>query len=445
MPKTLTLIMCAFFVMTITTLTLPVENGHAFGKICNSQKKFSLAVHGGAVWGHTAHPQKEAFIKAQLVIGRSRLSNGDKALDVIETIIAAMENSGLFNAGKGSVANRAGEIEMDASIMDGRHLRAGAVASIRKLQNPIAAARLVMDNTPHVMMVGTPADRYLAQHGAKAVDQSYFLNSGQNFSNIALPDNIRLPKVDLLAPKSVAKFTGVWGGVLNGKVNHIVVLDKLTANGAEAVIALAANEDLGIPHPVIKRVNAKFLNEFLIVETDTFRIAYRSIKSGKVIAMLSVKNGGRATGELENRPDLVKKSGTVGAVAMDRCGDLAAGTSTGGFDSKLAGRVGDSPIIGAGTYADNRSVAVSATGHGEYFIRHAVAHEIAARFRHGKETLIQAVYRVVIKELKSSGGEGGVIAVDKNGKVVMLYNTDGMVRGRTTDTFSPAVFTYSSD
>lgn len=429
----------------LLTITLVIEDTHALGKVCESHEKFSLAVHGGVVWGNGSHTRKETFIKAQLRAGRTRLENGEKAVEVVETIVAAMEDSGLFNAGKGSISNKEGEIEMDASIMDGRHLRAGSVASIRKLQNPISAARMVMDNTPHVMMVGSPADQYLARLGAMEVPQSYFLNSNQNFSDISLPENLELPQINSTETNSASKFTGVWGGVLDGKLNHVVILDKLSTDGAEAIVALGANEDLGIPEPSTIKVKAKFLNEFLIIETEKFRIAYRLLSSNTVGAILSVKNGGRAIGELGKRPELLNKSGTVGAVAMDRCGDLAAGTSTGGFNSKLAGRVGDSPIIGAGTYADNRSVAVSATGHGEYFIRHAVAHEIAARIRHGKETLIQAAYRVVLKELKNSGGEGGVIAIDKNGEVVMLFNTDGMVRGRTTDKFQPKVETYSSD
>jgi len=438
-------ILCLFAAFVFWTITFVIQDTYALGKLCNVQEKFSLAVHGGAVWGNVSHTRKETFIKAQLITGRKRLENGEKAIDVVAAVVSAMEDSGLFNAGKGSIANGEGEIEMDASIMDGRHLRAGSVASIRKLKNPISAARLVMDNTPHVMMVGNPADKYLAHIGAKEVEQSYFLNSNHNFSDISLPESLQFPKIDPSVPKSASKFVGVWGGVLDGKLNHVVILDKLSTDGAEAIVAMGASEDLGIPESSTTKVKAKFLNEFLIVETEIFRIAYRFISRGNIEAILSVKNGGRASGELEKRPDLIRKSGTVGAVAMDRCGNLAAGTSTGGFNSKLAGRVGDSPIIGAGTYADNRSVAVSATGHGEYFIRHVVAHEIASRIRHGKETLIQAAYKVVFKELKNSGGEGGIIAIDKNGEVVMLFNTDGMVRGRTTDKFQPKVETYSGD
>lgn len=438
-------ISCALTVFALLAISLSVKDTHALGKNCKLQKKFSLAVHGGAVWGNVSHTKKETFIKTQLKISRERLKDGDKAIDVVEDIVAAMENSGLFNAGKGSIANKDGEIEMDASIMDGRHLRAGSVASIRKLQNPISAARKVMDDTPHVMMVGPPADEHLNQLGAKKVEQAYFLNSTQNFSDIILPNDLQLPKINTSEPIPAHKYTGVWGGVLDGKINHVVIFDEVSNDGANAIVAIGINEDLGISKPSTMKVKAKFLNEFLIVETKAFRVAYRINEAGNMEAILSVKNGGRATGKLQKRSDIIGKSGTVGAVAMDRCGNLAAGTSTGGFNSKLPGRVGDSPIIGAGTYADNRSVAVSATGHGEYFIRHAVAHEIAARVRHGKETLIQAAYKVIFKELKNDGGEGGVIAIDKNGEVVMLFNTDGMVRGRTTNNFKPKVETYSSN
>lgn len=445
MLKYLFCILCSLVTIILLADAVVTEDVHALGTNCNTQEKFSLAIHGGVVWGNVSHAKKETFVEVQLNKGRKRLENGVQAIKIVEDIVVAMEDSGLFNAGKGSIANKEGEIEMDASIMDGKHLRAGSVASIRTLQNPISAARLVMDNTPYVMMVGRPADDHLTQIGAKEVEQSYFLNSGKSFSDILLPENLELPEIDLTESQSISNFAGVWGGVLSGKLNHVVILDKLSADGAEAIVALGANEDLGIPEPSTTKIKAKFLNEFLIVETKIFRVAYRLTGSSNIEAVLSVKNGGRAIGELGRRPKLVKKNGTVGAVAMDRCGNLAAGTSTGGFNSKLAGRVGDSPIIGAGTYADNRSVAVSATGHGEYFIRHAVAHEIAARIRHGKETLIQAAYRVVLKELKNSGGEGGIIAIDKNGEVVMFFNTDGMVRGKTTNKFQPKVETYSSD
>jgi len=434
------------FILAVTLAPLMLaEKALGLGTKCSKQVKFALAVHGGAVWGNSLHTNKQAHIRKQLSIGRVRLVSGQKAIDVVAEIIAAMEDSGLFNAGRGSVANTVGEIEMDASIMDGRHLRAGAVASVRYVKNPISAARLVMDDTPYVMMVGPSADKYLVEIGAQPVGQDYFLYSGREFADVVLPQQTKLTKADPAIPPSISMFAGVWAGVLAGKLNHVLVVEKIDTDGGDVVVALGANEGLGLFQPITIRAHAKFLNQFLIVETDKFRIAYRGTSSGKLEARLAIKKGGRASGLLENRPELLKRSGTVGAVALDRCGNLAAGTSTGGFGSKRPGRVGDSPIIGAGTYADNRSSAVSTTGHGEYFIRHAVAHEIAARIRHGGQTLVQAAYQVVFKELKRDGGEGGLIAIDKDGEVVLLYNTDGMVRGWTTDRFSPQVSTYSAD
>ena len=434
----------AILCVCIGTWTIPAS-AEGLGKTCHRNQSFSLAIHGGAVWGFTAQTSKESFVKQQLMIGRERLATGDKSLDVVEAVIAAMEDSGIFNAGKGSVANQAGEIEMDASIMEGRHLRAGAVASIRSLQNPIKAARQVMDDTSYVMMVGPDADQFLAQAGSTHVEQSYFLNSGQNYSELSLPADITLEKYVGPVSSLQSKFVGVWGGVLDGKLNHILIVKRLDAQSADVIVALGSNEDWGFTTPTTIEARAKFLNEFLIVETQQFRIAYRVSKEGELEAHLSSVKGDWATGALKNQPGLIANGGTVGAVALDRCGNLAAGTSTGGFGSKLPGRVGDSPIIGAGTYADNRSAAISATGHGEYFIRLAVAHEIVARIRHGGETLVQAVYGVVFNELKNSGGKGGVIAIDKSGKVEMIFNTDGMVRGWTSEAFPPRVATYPDD
>ena len=443
-----TLTKATAFTLVLAAILVPLmlaEKALGLGTKCSKQTKFALAVHGGAVWGNSLHTNKETHIRKHLRIGRARLASGQKAIDVVAEIIAAMEDSGLFNAGRGSVANAVGEIEMDASIMDGRHLRAGAVASMRNVKNPITAARLVMDDTPYVMMVGPAADKHLVEIGAQRVEQDYFLHSGRKFADVVLPGKMKLTKTDPAVPASISMFAGVWAGVLAGKLNHVLVVEKIGTDGGDVVVALGANEGLGLSRPITIRAHAKFLNRFLIVESDKFRIAYRRTGSGKLEAILAIKNGGRATGLLNNRPELLKPSGTVGAVALDRCGNLAAGTSTGGFGAKRPGRVGDSPIIGAGTYADNRSVAVSGTGHGEYFIRHAVAHEIAARIRHGGQTLIKAAYQVVFRELKRDGGEGGIIAIDKDGKVVMLYNTDGMVRGWTTDRYSPQVNTYSAD
>ena len=420
-----------------------VPKAEALGTSCTTQTNFALALHGGAVWGRSAHPKQEAFVRALLEAGRTRLASGDKAVDVVAAMVAAMEDSGLFNAGKGSVANRDGDVEMDASIMDGRHLRAGAVAGVRHLRNPVAAARLVMDDTPQVMMIGPSADKRLAELGAERVGQDYFLHAGRNFSDVVLPDGLKLEEPDPAAPEALSGFAGVWAGVLAGRLNHVLIVKNVDAEGGDAVVAFGVNESLGLSEPATIRARGKFKNGFLIVETEDFRMAYRMNERGRVDARITVTDGPRATGVLQSRPDLLKRSGTVGAVALDRCGNLAAATSTGGFGSKPPGRVGDSPVIGAGTYADNRSAAVSATGHGKYFIRHAVAHDIAARIRHGGQSLAEAAGQVIFKELKPAGGNGGIIAVDRTGEIVMLYNTAGMVRGSTTDKRLPSVATFA--
>ena len=445
MPRTVSKIYCAGVALLLAIVLAGIPQAAAIDRQCSDQDNFSLALHGGAIWGQVSLPNKEAFLKTRLEIGRERLASGDRALDVVEAMIAAMEDSGLFNAGKGSIANLDGEVEMDASIMEGEFLRAGAVASIRRLQNPIEAARLVMDDTPHVMMVGEAADEQLSKLGAKQALPSYFLHSGENFSDIVLPKDLAPPEPDPENEGNRSPLAGVWAGSLDGRLNHVIVIDRVTETGADAIVAIGVNEAMGATESFTTQTRAGFLNDFLVVETNWFRIAYRLDDYGRLEALYSTRDGKRSSGLLKRKPELLDKNGTVGAVAMDRCGNLAAGTSTGGFTAKLPGRVGDSPIIGAGTYADNRTAAISATGHGEYFIRHAVAHEISARMRHGGETLIQAAYRVVMKELREAGGGGGIIAVDTQGNVVMLTNTDGMLRGRTTEALSPKVETYFND
>ena len=440
------LLICVWAVVfTIYTLPHSTQPAMALGKQCKKQERFSFAVHGGAIWGSQSHEVKEEKLREVLLAGREQLKNGESALNVVEFAVKSMEDSGLFNAGKGGIANQAGEVELDASIMEGRHLRAGAVGSVRNLKNPISAARSVMNDTPHVMMVGPMADQHLTELGNEKVDQSYFSNSGKDFSDLTFPEGLEIPVANKSVPTEKARFTGVWAGVLEGRLRHVAIMENIGTEEGTVTLVLSRSEELGMPQPITVKVKATFLNDFLVAETDQVRMAYRLRKDGKLEVRLSNWKGGRASGHLKRNPDIIGKSGTVGAVALDRCGNLAAGTSTGGFNSKIPGRIGDSPIIGAGTYADNRGAAVSATGHGEYFIRHAVAHEIVARIRHGGQSLVKAAYQVIFKELGKSGGQGGVIAIDKDGEVVMLFNTDGMVRGRTTHLFRPKVDTYVSD
>ena len=287
---------------------------------CNQNQEFVLVLHGGAFYREDKSLEERAsFIEGVLAEGKELLANGATGLEAVHFAIKSMEDSGLFNAGKGSIKNQAGYAEMDASIMDGKDLQAGAVASVSKeINNPITAAKLILEKSDNVMFVGKSAEEY---------------------------------------------------------INKIAKLES----------------------------------------------------------------GGNDYGRFVLHPcDL--PGGTVGAVALDRCGDLAAGTSTGGFGSKIPGRVGDSPIIGAGTYA-NDQVAVSSTGHGEFFIRWAVAHDIVALYSYKNLTIEEATEQVISK-IGEKGGTGGVIAVDYKGNIATPFNTKGMMRGHVTNESEPEVSMY---
>jgi L-asparaginase / beta-aspartyl-peptidase len=305
--------------------------------------KFSLAIHGGA---GTLRPEDfpaeqareaRAHLANALAAGAAILEHDGPALLAVEAAVIVLENSPHFNSGHGAVFNHKGEIELDASIMDGRNLAAGAIAGVRRIKNPITAARMVMERSQHVFLVGDGAEAFSHTCGAEFVDPSYFHT----------PRRLRELK------------------------------------------ALQALEEAG---------NAKFGT----LEASDLQTA-------------------------NAMPD--KKFGTVGAVACDRAGHLAAATSTGGLTNKRWGRVGDCPIIGAGTYADDATCAVSATGHGEYFIRACVASDIAARMRYLNVSVEEAAREVVNGTLVKLGGKGGVIAVDAKGNITLPFNTNGMYRG----------------
>jgi len=293
---------------------------------------YTIVIHGGAgtILKANMTPEKEAAytnaLNAALDIGEAVLKNGGTALQAVEKTINYMEDSPLFNAGKGAVFTNAGTNELDASIMDGATQNAGAVAGVKIIKNPISAAVKVMKDSPHVLLSGTGADRFAIEKGLDTVPNSYFF-TGQRWEDI---EKIRAGEGD--------------------KVGQIM-------------------------HPA----DSKF--------------------------------------------------GTVGCVALDQNGNIAAGTSTGGMTNKRWGRIGDSPIIGAGTYACNATCAVSCTGHGEFFIRYTVAADVAARMAYLKEPLQVAADFVVNKKLVEKGGEGGLIALDAKGNVAMVFNSKGMYRG----------------
>jgi beta-aspartyl-peptidase (threonine type) len=307
----------------------------------------TLVIHGGAgtIRRENMSPEKEKAyqdaLRQALDSGFSVLEKGGKSTEAVIAAIKIMEDNPLFNAGKGAVFTNEGTNELDASIMDGSNLMAGAVAGVTTIKNPITAAFAVMTKSEHVMLIGKGAEKFAAAQGLEIVDPSYFVDSARY------------------------KY---W----------------------------------------LKR---------------------KEEEAGK-----------QATGYDPFIND--RKFGTVGAVALDRDGNIAAGTSTGGMSNKKFGRVGDSPIIGAGTYASNTTCAVSGTGWGEYFIRLSVAHDIAALMEYGGLTLKQATDSVVMKKVVRLGGDGGVIALDRQGNFEMTFNTSGMYRGSIQKKGEAQVFIY---
>ena len=301
--------------------------------------KFGLVIHGGAgsILKSNMTPEKEAEyiskLNEALQTGYKILENGGSSLDAVVTVINIMEDSPLFNAGKGAVLTEKGIAELDASIMDGKTLKAGAVAGVKHIKNPITLARLVMDKSPHVMLMGDGAEEFAKENGMEMVDNDYFIT----------PDR--------------------WQ-------------------------------------------------------------QYQKMK------------------EAQDKKSKEEKHGTVGCVALDKNGNLAAGTSTGGMMMKKFGRVGDSPIIGAGTFADNNTCAVSGTGYGEYFIRLSVARDISDLMAYKNISLNDAANEVIMKKLPQLGGTGGIIAIDKNGTVAMPFNTDGMYRGYFISGDNPVIKIY---
>jgi beta-aspartyl-peptidase (threonine type) len=298
-----------------------------------------LVIHGGAgvitrqdmsAEQEKAHRQK---LEEALRTGLALLRDGHSSLDAVQAAIIIMEDSPLFNAGKGAVFAANGKNEMDASIMDGKTGQAGAVAGVRHIKNPIALARLVMEKTPHVLLSGEGAEEFARSQGITMMPDEYFYTDYR------------------------------WQQFLQAKEKEKAAADSLAG----------------------------------------------------------------------------KEFGTVGALALDKNGILAAGTSTGGMTYKKYGRIGDSPIIGAGTYAGDGSCAVSATGHGEYFIRGVIAYDIAAMVKYRGFSLEKAVHEAIDVKLTAAGGSGGVIALDTKGNIAMAFNTSGMYRGFIRNDGKPVV------
>ncbi|MFK7912665.1 MAG: isoaspartyl peptidase/L-asparaginase family protein [Pseudomonadales bacterium] len=313
-----------------------------------SDQPIAIALHGGAgtITRANLKPEQEAEFRTALGQALDRgyeiLSAGGSSLDAITATITLMERSPLFNAGVGAVYTWDGGHELDASIMAGRDLQAGAVAGVTTIKSPIAAARAVMEHSPHVLLSGAGAEAFAQSRGLATVSNDHFDTPSRKAS--------------------------------------------------------------------LERVKAE----------------------------LQRNNAQRAE-------PLDYKFGTVGVVALDRSGDLAAGTSTGGMTAKRWGRIGDSPVIGAGTYADNRSCAVSATGHGEFFIRYNVAADICARVRYKGVSIREAGRQVLFDELLPNGGTGGVIIMSPTGTVAMPFNTEGMYRAKIDANGEREIAIYGDD
>lgn len=310
----------------------------------DSKNKITLVIHGGAgtllkknITAEKEKAYKDTLAEA-LQKGYNSLITGGTSLDAVVEAIKILEDSPLFNAGKGSVFTHQETNEMDAAIMDGKSLMAGSVAGVSTIKNPITAARIVMEKSNHVMLIGKGAEEFSESNGIEIVETSYFFTQ-QRYDQL----------------------------------KEIQNTDKM---------------------------------------------------------------------ELDHTDN---KFGTVGAVALDQYGNLAAGTSTGGLTNKKFGRVGDSPIIGAGTYANNETCAVSATGKGEYFIRSVAAHDISALIEYKNLSVEQATTEVIMNKLVKLGGEGGVIALDRKGNISMKFNSEGMYRGYIKSDGKTHIFIYKDE
>ena len=305
---------------------------------------YVIVIHGGAGDGITLdnidesrQALYEAAMKEALIYGEQVLKDDGSAVDAVEAVLMRLEDSPLFNAGRGAVLTWEGNPELDASIMDGHTLAAGAVAGVSRIKNPISAARRVMDSSSHVMLSREGAEIFASSQKMDMVDPAYFKTEDRM--------------------KSLKRYKTRMGAL----------------------------------------------------PSETFDFS---------------------------------KYGTVGCVVKDSKGHLAAGTSTGGMTGKRYGRIGDSPIIGAGTYASDETCGISCTGHGEYFIRYAVAHDLHARVAYSEVSLQEAAETVIGAELLEAGGKGGIIGIDRNGNIVMEFNTKGMFRAYLKEGEAPVTLMF---
>lgn len=315
-------------------------------KTCKTPMTYALALHGGA---GTIQPGADetpyhAALREAAQVGEAILAKGGSAIDAVTASVVALEDCILFNAGRGSVYTADATFEMDASLMEGAHLTAGAVAGVSRIRNPVLLAKAIMDDGRCVLMAGEGAERFAATQGFVFMPPEYFASEKR--------------------------------------------LEQLRRAQAEGVVVLDHSGAAAEP-----------------IAPDT-------------------------------------KRGTVGAVALDQHGNLASATSTGGMTNKRPGRVGDTPLIGAGCYAENATAAISATGSGEYFIRAVVGHDVAAQMRYGGKTLAAAADATIHERMGALGGDGGVVAVDRDGNIAMPFNTTGMYRAwvRSGEVIHTAIF-----
>ncbi|MEQ8927551.1 MAG: isoaspartyl peptidase/L-asparaginase [Fulvivirga sp.] len=305
--------------------------------------KYSLAIHGGAgtILKSKMSPEQEATYKAvleeSLAKGQKILAKGGNSLDAVEVAVTVLEDSHLFNAGKGAVFTADGKHEMEASIMCGKTLEAGAVAGITTLKNPVTLARKILEDNNYVFLSGNGAEEYGVLHKLETVTNDYFYS------------DMRYEQ---------------WQ-------------------------ALKGSDKTALDH------------------TDD------------------------------------RKFGTVGAVALDRHGNIAAATSTGGLTNKKYGRIGDSSVIGSGVYANNDTCAISCTGYGEFFLRGVVAYDISCLMEYGKLSLQQAADKVIMEKQTKLGGEGGIVGVDAKGNIALVFNSEGMYRGMVSESSSPKAFIFN--